>query len=353
MTTEAAAPAPVLLGVLYDFPQVDGGESFETALRLGVDEVAAGGRLDRDVELVAVHARGLPSGTAAAVEGAFEALVEQGVLLVVGPSISDNGLVVRDLADRAGVPCVNYTGGEVTRSEHMFHYQVGSLEEEPVVLARHLASRGVTSVAVVHDQSPVGRRYAAAFDEARVGLGIETVAAAAVSPLAEDLGGVVARLRSADPGALVYLGLGVAARAVAVGVEGAGWDVPVVANSALMFGYARKDWRAGWEGWVYVDTVSDGNAVRQALRERSPRTAAGPVGVAAYDIGRLVAEALARCDHLTRAGLREALERVKRVPAASGVDGTTMGFGRWDHGALKGGYLVLREWRDGRSVELA
>jgi hypothetical protein len=76
------------------------------------------------------------------------------------------------------------------------------------------------------------------------------------------------------------------------------------------------------------------------------------VGVAAYDIGRLVAEALARCEHLTPAGVRDALERVKQLPAASGVDGTTMGFGRWDHGALKGGYLVLREWRDGRSVEL-
>jgi len=28
-----------------------------------------------------------------------------------------------------------------------------------------------------------------------------------------------------------------------------------------------------------------------------------------------------------------------------------MGFGNWDRGALKGPYLVLREWRGGRSVE--
>ena len=103
---------------------------------------------------------------------------------------------------------------------------------------------------------------------------------------------------------------------------------------------------------MYVDTVADSNPIRAALREQSPRTAAGPVGVAAYDIGRLIAEGLARSHHLTRAGLRDGLERVKLLPAASGRDGTTMGFGKWDHGALKGPYLVLREWRDGRTVEL-
>jgi hypothetical protein len=29
-----------------------------------------------------------------------------------------------------------------------------------------------------------------------------------------------------------------------------------------------------------------------------------------------------------------------------------MGFGIWDHAALKGGYLVLRQWRGGKSVQL-
>ena len=40
------------------------------------------------------------------------------------------------------------------------------------------------------------------------------------------------------------------------------------------------------------------------------------------------------------------------MPAASGYDGTLMGFGTWDHAALKGHFLVLREWKDGRSVQV-
>ena len=342
-------PAPIRIGLLFDFPQGDGGDSFEQAVRLGLDEV--GTRLDRPVEFLREATRGLPLGTAHHVEQGFDALAAAGVLAIVGPSISDNGLVVRDLADRAGVACINYTGGEHTRSAWMFHYQVGSLEEEPAVLARHLVSRGHRTVAVVHDHSPVGSRYAEFFDLARGPLDLEVTGRAAVSPLTEDMTPIVQRLAAAHPDAVVYLGLGVSARTLSLGISSIGWEVPVVANSALMFGYAQPDWRAGWEGWVYVDTVADDNPRRDALRQVSKATAAGPVGVAAYDIGRLLGEALARAVHLTRAGVRDALERVKRLPATSGHGGTTMGFGAWDHGALKGEYLVLRVWRGGRTVQ--
>ncbi len=41
-----------------------------------------------------------------------------------------------------------------------------------------------------------------------------------------------------------------------------------------------------------------------------------------------------------------------RVPATIGREGTTMGFGRWERSALKGEFLVLRQWRDGRSRQL-
>ena len=56
------APSPILIGLLYDFPQGDGGAGFEEALRLGLDDVAATGRLDRAVELVSSHVRGSAVG---------------------------------------------------------------------------------------------------------------------------------------------------------------------------------------------------------------------------------------------------------------------------------------------------
>ena len=142
------------IGLLYDFPQADGGAAFEAAVRLGLG--------DADVELVGELAHGLPGGSADEVVASFHRLADDaGCTAIVGPSISDNCAIARELADAARVPCVNYSGGAFTRSEWMFHYQVGSLEEEPVVVAQHLASRGLTSAAVLYDRSHVGEGYVA------------------------------------------------------------------------------------------------------------------------------------------------------------------------------------------------
>ncbi len=227
---------PVRIGLLYDFPQGD--DLFAKALRLGIDDVAATGRLDRDVELVERQARGLPSGTEADVVRAFRELCAEDVLAIAGPSISDNALIAAPLCDDASVPAINYSGGERTRSQWMFHYQVGSLEEEPPVLAARMAERGMRRAAVVFDQSPVGRRYAECFEAARARLGLEVTGTASISPLAADAEALLDRLRQAQPDVLVYFGLGLASRAVAVARLALAWDVPVLANSALMFGYA-------------------------------------------------------------------------------------------------------------------
>jgi ABC-type branched-subunit amino acid transport system substrate-binding protein len=346
MATNSALP--VRIGLLYDFPQQ--GDLFAKALRMGVDE--ASDRLDREVEFVERQSRGLPSGSEADVVRAFDDLDDEDVVAIVGPSISDNALIVAPLCDAARIPAINYTGGERTRSQWMFHYQVGSLEEEPPVLARRIAERGLRRAAVIFDQSPVGRRYAECFEAARARLGLEVTGSASISALADDATPLLERLRAADPDVLVYFGLGMSSRAVAVALRTMGWHVPVVANSALMFGYARPDWRDGYAGWEYLDTIADDNSLRSRFAERFPHAAGGPIGCAAFDMGRLLGEAIASAEHLTRAGIADGLRRVKQLPATSGYEGTLMGFGVWDHAALKGHYLVLRTWKDGHSVQV-
>src|SRR5260370_36801368 len=55
--------APIRVGMLFDFPQVDGGESVVAAARLGLED-ATSGRLDRPIERIYELATGLPLGTA-------------------------------------------------------------------------------------------------------------------------------------------------------------------------------------------------------------------------------------------------------------------------------------------------
>ena len=206
----------IRIGVLHDYPTTDDGASFEAYVRRGMQPVIESGRLDDEVELVHASALGLPlpGGSAYAIEGAFGALVDQGVVAILGPAISDNALVVQSLADAARVSTINWSGSEETRSEYGFQYQVGSLEDEPSFLAANLASRGLTRVAVARDRSYVGRRMAEFFEHAAAVAGLRITA-------------------RADADAIISLGMWDTARALAASRP----SVPVVANSALIYGH--------------------------------------------------------------------------------------------------------------------
>ena len=345
----------ILIGVLHDYPAADGGTAFEWAVRRAFAEVADAGRLPGPVELLHEDAFGLPlpGGSARSVEDAFRRLDEAGVLAILGPAISDNAIVVRPMADAAGIATLNYTGAEESRSDFGFHFQIGSLEDEPSFLAAHLLARGLRRIALIHDTSYIGRRMADFFQDACAAYGLSLVARTTAPTNSPDVRDAVGVARSTDPDAVVTLGLWDLPHAVTLELRALGWDVPTSANSALIYGHADPEWARDWEGWTYVDTVSEANPRYAALCDdaRAAGHGMGPGAAGAYDMGRLLAEAVARAHGVTRAAIAAGFDRVKALPSATGRPDTLMGFGRFDRGALKGQYLVIRQWRDGSSVE--
>ncbi len=353
---------PILIGVLNDGERPsdldEGSESSATYsqlaadMRLPVDAAIAAGRIDREVAFVHEYQQGLPNGTAHAVERAFGALVEAGVLLIVGPAIGDNAIVATPLADAYATPAINWSASERARSDYMFHLQVGSHEDESILMARYLSTNGHRRLGVIYDRTPIGRRHMSFFENECELLGVGISARISIPPLPSDATAQVQAVVDERVDAVVYMGLGWAGREVAKARTALGFDVPAVMNAAGMRG-VDADYGRDIDGWVYPDMHSDGNStlaeVRRQLGESPPRGAALAFG---YDMGQLVAEGVARAPELSRSGIREGLQEIKMVPAAEGYDGTTLGFGRWDRGALKGRYLVLRQWRDGETVEL-
>jgi branched-chain amino acid transport system substrate-binding protein len=344
---------PILVGVLEDRPG-SGESATVTVMRAVVNEAIETGRLDRPVNFIVADTHGLPEGTAAAVTAGFHRLVDQNVLLIMGPTITDNGLIVRDLADAARVPCCNWTGSDASRSEWMFHYQIGSLEEEPHLLADHMFALGHRRVALVQDRSPIGNRYGSFFEDATARLGMTITSKSLISPVSTDIDSLVVSLHGNEVDALVYLGLGLSAAALGRALTAADWHPPVFLNSAGMFGHGYPDWTKHWEGWTYVDAYDEDNPrLSERLAARAAGDPAMPMALAAGDdMGRLVVEGIAGAETLTCLGVKEALERIKRLPATLGEAGTTMGFGIWDRAALKGGFILLRQWVDGQSVRV-
>ena len=269
--------APLRVGILNDMSEGPPGPADnERWLRLGVDELVQSGRIDREVEFVHAWGLGLPSGTAAAVERAYAALVEQDVLLIVGPAIGDNALVATPLAERDRVPTINWAGAERARGEYMFQLQVGSHEDESIVLARHLVSLGVGRVGVVYDRSPIGRRHLHfLLAEAEV-VGLQIAATASRPPLTEDAAAAVDPMLAGGADALVYLGLGLSAPAVARAATARGWVGPRAMNTAGLRGYdpefARSHRRLDLHRHALRSTHDPGGLAQPAgrRRQRSP-----------------------------------------------------------------------------------
>jgi len=341
----------VRIGILHDMTQADGGAGARSTVQGAIDEIAASpaGASLPDIELVSAIAEGHPRGTPESVAAALRDLGDQDVIAVLGPAISDNALTCVPVTDELELPSINWTGSEQARSEWMFHYQVGSLEDEPFVIARRLAARGTTRVALVREDSFIGRQYASFLDDAVIVSGLELLDTVDLDVSGDNGDDVVAALEKLEPDAVVYLGLGMSARGLSVAMRGRPW--PVMTNSALMFGHMYPEWRGDFEGWTYVDAFDEDNEVRARLHSRLGIPVDQPGPMSLYDMGRLVALGLSHAPSPTRQGMHDGLERVKQVPSALGEPGTVMGFGRWKRCALEGGYLVLRQWRDGKSVK--
>lgn len=345
--------ATIRIGILHDIcagppSPSDIGEWIEGE----IDAVTSAGRLSAPVEIVESFGLGLPMGSADAVERAYEELAAAGVVLVVGPAIGDNALVATPFAERHRLPTLNWAGAERARGEWMFHLQVGSHEDESLVIARHLARAGARRIAVAYDQSPIGTRHLEFLREEAALLGQEIVSAADLDPMSEDAESEVAGLLAEAPDALVYLGLGISAAAVARAAASRGFSGPKIMNTAGIRGYQRE-FAEAIDGWTYIDMFSDANrTLQELLRARGLPPEKSLAAAKGYDIGRLVAEALARAPELTREGVKLGLERIKWLPAAEGEGGTVLGFGVQDRGALHGRYLVVRQWRDGKTVEV-
>ncbi len=345
--------APIRIGILNDMSAGPPSPSdIERWLRLVADDLIGEGRIAGEIEFINAWGLGLPAGSAAAVERAYAALVAQDVLLIVGPAIGDNALLATPLAERYRVPTINWAGAENARGEYMFHLQVGSHEDESIVLARYLASLGAQRVGVVYDNSPIGHRYLE-FLQSEAGLvGLNIVAVVEIIPLAENADTEIANLLDAGIDALIYLGLGISAPAVARALTARSWNGVRAMNTAGIRGYAPAFAKI-IDGWIYIDMFSDQNTALVEFYRRAEAITKHKLAVAkGYDLGRLVAESLARAPELTREGIKRGLEKVKWLPAAQGHEGTLLGFGKCDRGALHGRYLVLRQWRNQCSIEV-
>ena len=345
---------PIKMGYIMDFLLPD---SYPAELRQDLtnpfdmifEEGLENGVIDRPVEIIYKEIEGLPKGSVKAVIDAYEELVDEGCLLIYGPSITDNAEPTKlAIEERFKVPTISVTGSEQWLGEWTFSLSMGSMTDEPIFWAELIAKQGLNDVGVLIEQSLVGDSYIQQFRRACKRKGLRIVIEEIIPQTAQDVTEQVSKLHDAKVDAVVQCGFGFGVVLVGFAMQALDWDPSRFMGTSFQNAWLNEIvWKA-MLGWTGVDQYDPTNPVGQEYLDRyAARYGRRPeycVPVVNRDLAVVLLQAFADARPLSPLGVREALERVKMVPAASGGPGTRISFGKYMHRGWMGpGYLVARQ----------
>jgi ABC-type branched-subunit amino acid transport system substrate-binding protein len=344
---------PIKVGYLMDFTLAADFpkqllESFVQSFDLIFSQAFDEGLLDRPVQVIYREVEGLPKGTVKAVIDAYGELVDEGCLVVFGPNITDNVVPTREaIEERFKVPAISVTGTDDWLGEWTFSFPQGSMTDEPIFLVDLIAKRGLSTVGVLVEQNLIGETYLGNLRRACVRKGIRIVAEAPIAQTAQDIGAAVGSLYEARAEAIVHLGFGFGIVFINPALEAVGWDPPRFTTTAFQNAWINPVMWQAFMGWVGVDQYDEANQIGQDFLDRYQAEYGNRpeycVSVVNHDVASTLVRAFGDAHPLSPRGVKEALERVKMMPAASGAPGTRVSLGKWTRRAWMGsGYLVAR-----------
>ncbi|HKY13289.1 MAG TPA: ABC transporter substrate-binding protein [Microthrixaceae bacterium] len=341
---------PARIGLLIDYLNPKGGydENILPSLQLVVDEFTEAGVLERPVEFVVRAVQGLPNGSFSAVRRAFADLVDEDCVVIFGPWVSENGVALRRYVEEtAEVACISMAASESMLGEWVFALPAGSMEEEPIIMATVAVLDGCRSVGIAFEDSLIGHEYLRTTRVACKEAGLRITGEVAIPQVAADKAAAMAELAAERPDAILHVGFGLGIPGMNDALEEIGWVPPRYTTTAFEFAATSTWWRQQMVGWIGLDQYDERNEIARDFLDRFDarygRRPAYFFPLYCYDVGRMMLLAIASARPLTGLGVKEALERIKMVPAASGAPGTRMRFGRFiRHGWVGSEFLVAR-----------
>ena len=345
-----AEVTPARIGLLIDYLDDAGGfdENVLPSLQLVADEFLESGKIDRPVEFVVRAVQGLPNGTFRSVRDAFLELVAEDVLVVFGPWVSENGVALRRYVEElAQVPIITMAASESMLGEWVFGLPAGSMEEEPIIMATVAALDGCRTVGVAFEDSLIGNEYLRTTRVACQDAGLKILAEVPIPQVQSEKQRAMATLAASRPDAIVHVGFGLGIPGMNAALDALGWMPPRYTTTAFEFAATSDSWREQFAGWIGLDQYDERNQTCQSFLDRfefrygrRPEYFFPPY---CYDVGRLMLTALVAARPLTGAGVKDALERIKMMPAATGAPGTRLRFGKFiRHGWMGSEFLVAR-----------
>ena len=346
----AAKLTSARVGLLIDYLDADNGfdENILPSLQLVADEYLEREILDRPIEFVVRAVQGLPNGSFRPVCDAFYELVEEDALVIFGPWVSENGVALRQyVEDLAQVPIITMGASESMLGEWVFGLPAGSMEEEPIIMATVAALDGCRTVGIAFEDSLIGHEYLRTTRVACGQAGFTITAEVPIPQVETDKRDAMANLADDKPDALIHVGFGLGIIGMNAALEAIGWMPRRYTTTAFEFAATGRWWREQLAGWIGLDQYDERNLIGQQFldkfQERHGRRPEYFFPLYCYDVGRLMMTALATARPLTGPAVKDALEKIKMLPAATGAPGTRLRFGKFiRHGWVGSEFLVAR-----------
>jgi ABC-type branched-subunit amino acid transport system substrate-binding protein len=345
---------PVKIGVLVDMDLGQLLADWIDPTILALEDALNEGVWSRSpVSIVTCDARGLPRENYRKVIAGYDWLVEQGCVVILGPMISDNCLLLQPHADEVGVPCIGWTGAHKFASDFCFTVANGDIPTEGVMCANWLYQQGLKKIGMFWEAGSSGRDYADYFRDTALQLGLKVMREVKLEPNPRGLKDELALMRELGVEGVYYGGYGYATFHFAEAFRALEWDPPRVMGTAFMFYSNSNAWAEGLEGWHGVDQLGeDGaspnyNAMVDRFRRRFGRETKNVVVALAYDTARAAIHGIANARIPTPRDVRDGMERIRWMPATNGGPSCYVQFGPGDHKGYKGDFLTIRELRGG------
>jgi branched-chain amino acid transport system substrate-binding protein len=291
---------PARVGLLIDYLDGDDGydENILPSLQLVADEYLERRILERPVEFVVRAVQGLPNGSFRAVRDAFYELVEEDVLIIFGPWVSENGVALRrDVEELRQVPIITMAASENMLGHWVFGLPAGSMEEEPIIMAAVARLDGCRTVGIAYEDSLIGHEYLRTTRVACEQLGLSITAEVPIPQVESEKGDVMATLAADKPDALMHIGFGLGLIGMNAALEVIDWSPRRYTTTAFEFAATGVWWRKQLAGWIGLDQFDERNMIGQQFLDKfQARYGRRPeyfFPLYCYDVGRLMMTALA------------------------------------------------------------
>jgi len=346
---------PVRIGILVDMELGQLLADWIDPTILAIEDAMNEGVYQRGpIELVTVDARGLPRENYLKVQQGYKKLVDDGCVVVLGPMISDNSVVLRDLVNETGVACIGWTGSTRFNGEYCFTVANGDIPTEGVMGAHWCKNNGYEKVGFFWELGSSGTDYRDSFlNEAR-NLGLEIVDTVPLSPNPVGMQDSLANMRDRGADAIVYMGYGYSTFHFKRAFDALEWDPPRFMGTAFMFYSNTNEWAEGLEGWHGVDQLGEDGmnpnyeGLVTRIKRRFGRDVGNVVVALAYDTARAGIHGIANATIALPKEVKLGLEQIKWMPCTNGGPGAYITFAPHDHRGYKGDFLTIRHLRNGK-----